>query len=149
MASVSPPVNWTVYSDPSDRMVTLPMEHMVSRDRNVATTSDRLAAMGAMLQKGVAVPEERSVVPIPRPIVYSVQDKSRQLIGLLRGQRNTSLRALYAMAGSRSEVVATFLSLLTMCSMGSVTIDRDESNDYVVHFTGGDTEAILESMDYG
>ena len=52
------------------------------------------------------------------------------------------------MADSRSEVVATFLSLLTMCSMGSVTIDR-EDGEYTVRFTGGDTEAILESIDYG
>ena len=107
-----------------------------------------LAALAGMLQKGTAVPEQEAAVSIPRPIVYSVQDKSRQLIGLLRKKGRSSLRALYAMAASRSEVVATFLSLLTMCSMGSVTIDQD-GDDYAVQFTGGDTEAILESMDYG
>ncbi len=106
-----------------------------------------LAALAGMLQKGVPQREEETSVPIPRPIVYSVQDKSRQLIGLLRGRRYT-LHQLYAMASSRSEVVATFLSLLTMCSMGSVTIRR-EGEDYAVEFTGGDTEAILENMDYG
>ena len=113
------------------------------------TSWELLAAMANMLQKGVSVPAETSAVSIPRPIVFSVQDKSRQLIGLLRQRGSTSLQSLYAMAASRSEVVATFLSLLTMCSMGSVTIDRDESDDYVVHFTGGDTEAILENIDYG
>ena len=107
-----------------------------------------LSALAGMLQKGVPVPEEEASVPIPRPIVYSVQDKSRQLIGLLRSNGRSSLRALYDMAASRSEVVATFLSLLTMCSMGSVTIDR-EGDDYTVCFTGGDTEAILENIDYG
>ena len=107
-----------------------------------------LAALAGMLQKPVPEREEQTVVPIPRPIVYSVQDKSRQLIGILRREKHTSLKALYAMADSRSEVVATFLSLLTMCSMGSVTIDR-KGDDYAVTFTGGDTEAILESIDYG
>ena len=107
-----------------------------------------LAALAGMLQKGVPVREEEAAVAIPRPIVYSVQDKSRQLIGLLRAHGRYTLRQLYAMAASRSEVVATFLSLLTMCSMGSVTIDR-EGDDYAVRFTGGDTEAILENMDYG
>ena len=107
-----------------------------------------LAALAGMLRKGVPVPEQETSVPIPRPIVYSVQDKSRQLIGYLRKKGRSSLRALYAMAASRSEVVATFLSLLTMCSMGSVTIDR-EGDDYAVNFTGGDTEAILENIDYG
>ena len=107
-----------------------------------------LAALAAMLQKGVPAREDEHAVPIPRPIVYSVQDKSRQLIEYLRGRGRSSLRSLYALARSRSEVVATFLSLLAMCSMGSVTIDR-EGDDYAVRFTGGDTEAILENIDYG
>lgn len=107
-----------------------------------------LAALAGMLRKGVPVREDEAAVPVPRPIVYSVQEKSRELIGYLRQRGRTALRTLYAMASSRSEVVATFLSLLAMCSMGSVTIDR-EGEDYTVNFTGGDTEAILESIDYG
>ena len=107
-----------------------------------------LAALGGMLQKGIPAKEETASVPVPRPIIYSVQEKSRQLIGYLRERGSASLRQLYAMAESRSEIVATFLSLLTMCSMGSVVIDRT-GEDYAVRFTGGDTEAILESMDYG
>ncbi len=106
------------------------------------------AALAGMLQKGVSVPEEESRVAVPRPIMYSVRDKGRQLIELLSGRRTAPLRELYAMAASRSELVATFISLLEMCSMGSVTIDR-EGEDYLVTFTGGDTEDILESMDYG
>ena len=107
-----------------------------------------LSALAGMLQKGVPAKEEERVVPIPQPIIYSVQEKSRELIGYLRKNGTATLQGLYAMAASRSEVVATFLSLLTMCSMGSVTIAR-EGADYTVSFTGGDTEAILESMDYG
>ena len=107
-----------------------------------------LAALAGMMRKGVPAREENAAVPIPRPIIFSVQEKSRQLIGYLRKKGSAPLRTLYAMASSRSEVVATFLSLLTMCSMGSVTIDR-EGDDYAVHFTGGDTDAILENIDYG
>ena len=107
-----------------------------------------LAALAGMLRKGVPVSEEAAPVPVPRPIVYSVRDKGRQLIGILRARGRTSLRELYAMAVTRSELVATFLSLLTMCSQGNVTIDR-EGEDYAVRFTGGDEEAILESFDYG
>ena len=112
------------------------------------STWELLEAMAGMLQKGVPAREEERVVPIPQPIIYSVQEKSRELIEYLRKRESSSLSALYAMASSRSEVVATFLSLLTMCSMGSVTIAR-EGTDYTVRFTGGDTEAILENMDYG
>ncbi len=107
-----------------------------------------LAALAGMLGKSVPAREEETAVPIPRPIIYSVRDKSRQLIELLRKRGTSTLRQLYAMAASRSEVVATFLSLLSMCSMGSVTIDK-EGDDYTVRFTGGDTEAVLESIDYG
>lgn len=109
-----------------------------------------LGALAGMLRKGTAVPEEEleGVRAIPRPLVYSVRDKGRQLIGLLRRQGDTPLAELYAMAESRSELVATFLSLLEMCSMGSVRIHRREEG-YVVSFAGGDTEEILESMDYG
>lgn len=109
-----------------------------------------MAALAGMMRKGAAVPEEEltGVRAIPRPILYSVRDKGRQLIGLLRERGDTRLYDLYAMAESRSELVATFLSLLEMCSMGSVAIRRQEE-EYIVSFTGGDTEAILESMDYG
>ncbi len=108
-----------------------------------------LSALAGMLKKGAVVPEEESRVrAIPRPIMFSVRDKGRQLIDILQKYGDTSLNRLYAMAESRSELVATFISLLEMCSMGSVSIHRQE-NDYIVSFTGGDTEAILESMDYG
>ena len=107
------------------------------------------SALAGMLSKGASIPEEAvSVRAIPRPIVYSVRDKGRQLIDLLQKRGDTNLSELYAMAATRSELVATFISLLEMCSMGSVKIRRQEQ-EYIVRFTGGDTEAILESIDYG
>ena len=110
-----------------------------------------LSALSGMLSKGAVVPEEETSVPaIPRPILYSVRDKGRQLIEHLRKSGSTSLRSLYAMASSRSELVATFISLLEMCSVGSVSLEPSpEAGDFFVRFTGGDTEAILESIDYG
>ena len=108
-----------------------------------------LAALASILGKGTPVPEEEAPVrAIPRPITYSVREKGRQLIDYLRKNGDTSLSRLYAMAATRSELVATFLSLLEMCAMGSVTIS-DGEGDLIVRFAGGDTEAILESMDYG
>ncbi len=107
------------------------------------------SALAGMLTKGVAVPEEEtSVRAIPRPIIYSVRDKGRQLIELLRSRGDTSLHSLYEMAASRTELVATFLSLLEMCSVGSITL-QIQDDDYIVRFTGGDTDTILENMDYG
>ena len=109
-----------------------------------------LAALAKMREKGMTVPEEESTVvrAIPRPIIYSVRDKGRQLLELLRREGDMSLTKLYAMARSRSELVATFLSLLEMCSAGSVLLTMGQE-DCQVHFTGGDTDELLESMDYG
>jgi len=106
-----------------------------------------LHALAGMLARGAAVPEEETSISIPRPILYSVRRKGRQLIGLLRQFGPTPLQTLYNIAGSRSELVATFLSLLEMCSTGSVQIDRTNvEGGYIVRFTGGDTEEILENI---
>ena len=107
-------------------------------------------ALANMMTKGVAVPEEQAVVRIPRPIAYSVRDKGRQIINILQHGSRVTLRSLYDMAQSRSELVATFLSLLEMMSYGSARLEAEEDG-YVVEFSGADTDAdaILESMDYG
>ena len=62
-----------------------------------------LAALAGMLQKGVPQREEETSVPIPRPIVYSVQDKSRQLHGLqpLGGGGHLSVAADHVLHGQR------------------------------------------------
>jgi chromatin segregation and condensation protein Rec8/ScpA/Scc1 (kleisin family) len=56
------------------------------------------------------------------------------------------LEDLYRDCASRSEVVATFLSMLELCSMGGVHIDREEAG-YRLSFVGGDVEQILEKIE--
>lgn len=103
-----------------------------------------LAAMAAMMTKPAPVPEEEARIVMPKPIIYSARQKSRQIIRLL-GERNIALRELYAMAQSRSELVATFISVLEMCALGSVRVEKEE-DELVVRFIGGDTEEILENI---
>ena len=81
----------------------------------------------------------------PKRIVYGVREKSREILRIL-GEGATSLRALYDMGRSRSEVVATFLSVLELCSMGSVLITEEEG-ELMLSFTGGDTESIIEAIE--
>ena len=109
-----------------------------------------LAAFAGMLRKAAAAPEEEQtfVRAIPRPILYSVREKGRELAALLRERGSMTLRGLYALAGSRSELVATFLSLLEMCAAGSVRLTLEE-REYRVRFIGGDNDAIPEGSDYG
>ena len=73
-----------------------------------------------------------------------MRTKSRELITLLQ-TAPAKLNDLYAQCESRSEIVATFISILELCSMGSVEISGEES-DYTVTFIGGNVEDILERI---
>ena len=88
-------------------------------------------------------PELRALAP--KRIVYGVRDKSREIIRIL-SEGPTTLRALYEAGHSRSEVVATFLSVLELCSMGSVLISEEEGAQLLT-FAGGDTESIIEAIE--
>ena len=107
---------------------------------------DLLKALYTVFSRGVRASEEEDTIAraIPKRIVYSIRDKSRQILGSLRAGPST-LKALYEQCASRSEVVATFMSVLEMCSMGSIHIDRRDG-DYVVEFVGGDVDEILEKI---
>ncbi len=107
---------------------------------------DLLRAMLGVYSRGVKTPETDLLSPtIPKRIAYSVRDKSRQLLEKLR-RKGSSLKSLYQDCASRSEVVATFLSILELCSMGSIKLIRGD-DDYRVEFCGGDVEEILERIE--
>lgn len=80
----------------------------------------------------------------PSRIVYEVRAKSREIIEkLLAGDEK--LNTLYAQCSSRSEIVATFISVLELASVGSLIISGEEG-DYTLSFNGGDVEEILEKI---
>lgn len=80
----------------------------------------------------------------PSRIVYEVRTKSRELIERLQSGP-AKLSALYTACGSRSEIVATFISILELCSMGSVELSGEE-DDYTLTFIGGNVDEILERI---
>lgn len=80
----------------------------------------------------------------PSRIVYEVRTKSRELISMLQSG-DAKLEALYSQCESRSEIVATFISILELCSMGSVVLEG-EDGDYTLKFVGGNIEEILEKI---
>lgn len=80
----------------------------------------------------------------PSRIVYEVRTKSRELIRLLQNG-DMRLNELYLGCESRSELVATFISVLELCSMGSVEL-RGEDGDYTLSFVGGNIDEILEKI---
>ena len=80
----------------------------------------------------------------PSRIVYEVRTKSRELIDRLQAGP-AKLSELYSECRSRSEIVATFISILELCSMGSVELTGEES-DYTLSFVGGDVGEILDRI---
>ena len=109
---------------------------------------DLLCALRNIYSRGVPSSEERDAGirnAIPKRIVYSVRSKSRQILARLR-TGTASLNTLYQDCGSRSEVVATFVSVLELCSMGSIRIERREEQ-YYLEFVGGEMDEILEQIE--
>ena len=64
----------------------------------------------------------------PKPIIYSVRAKSNQLVGLLRERGHMPLRELFGVCKSRSELVATFLSVLELCSAGQIRVTGERGS---------------------
>ena len=108
---------------------------------------DLLRALYRVYSRGGKTPEteDRIGAAIPKRIIYSVRSKSRQILERLRSGEET-LETLYRECTSRSEVVATFMSVLELISMGSVHIDRVEES-YRLRFVGGDVDEILEKIE--
>lgn len=75
----------------------------------------------------------------PKPIIYSVREKSSELLKLLQKCGGMALRELFGMCKSRSELVATFLSVLELCSAGQIRVTA-EQNDYNVDALSTDSD---------
>lgn len=105
-----------------------------------------ITAISAMLARGTRTiePESRPRI-VPKRIIYGVREKSRQLIELLRQSGSESLEKLYEICQSRSELVATFVSILELCSIGSIRMSEKGDGIYL-SFNGGDVEGIIESI---
>ena len=84
---------------------------------------------------------------MPRKITYSVKTKSRAIISRLK-LRDMKLSELYSECSSASEIVATFVSVLELCSQGTlkISVTRDGSG-YELSFAGGDIDHIIEKID--
>lgn len=108
--------------------------------------ADLLRALREVYARGVKLPESDLLSPaIPSRIAYSVKSKSRELLDRLRDGKR-SLSELYRSCASRSELLAAFLSVLELCSMGSIHLSRAE-DDYFVEFVGGDVNEIVERIE--
>ncbi len=105
---------------------------------------DLLRAMYRIYSRGGKPSPPDMLEKVPRRIVYSVRDKSLQILNRLR-EGTVTLAQLYRECGSRSEIVATFVSVLELCSIGSVHIEQSEDS-YTIRFIGGNVDEIMEKI---
>ena len=110
-----------------------------------------LKALSDVLLRAKSAPEAEAEEPerrrriYPKRIVYNVRDKSREILLRLRNAGRLSLSEFYRMSRSRSEVVATFISILELCSIGRTSLQQ-ENDEIMVSFTGGDIDEILTQI---
>lgn len=107
--------------------------------------ADLFKALYAVITRGGKPTEPEFVHRIaPTRIVYEIRTKSSELIARLQSGP-AKLSELYSACRCRSEIVATFMSILELCSMGSVELSGDKS-DYTLSFTGGNVNEILDRI---
>ena len=105
--------------------------------------SDLTAAVLAWQARQAAAkpPDGRLLRRTVRPEPYRVEEKARQLLDVLEQQGPTSLTALVARSGSRSEATAVFLALLELCRGGKVHLAGTMEDPSIS--LRGEEEAIL------
>ncbi len=69
--------------------------------------------------------ESSSGFRFPERIVYSVTEKTDELLERLRGKGREMLSDIFLGCGSRTELVATFIALLELCREGSIVIEGE------------------------
>ena len=109
---------------------------------------DLLSALYSVLSvsKDKAIDTDTLEKSIPHKVVYSVKNKSRHILARLR-LRDIKLSELYSECCSKSEVVATFVSVLELCAMGSIAVNHTKDGQgYELSFIGGDVDNILEKI---
>ena len=110
------------------------------------TEVDLLSALLTVYLRDSDKPARYPVVhpSYPGRVLFSVREKSRHIVSALRSGPRT-LREIFTECGSRTEVVAAFLSILQLCSFGSVSVTEDDGA-YVVSLVNDDVEKILEKI---
>jgi len=106
-----------------------------------------LRALGSVFARGLrAVETEENRRIVPRRIVYNVREKSREIISWLGSAGPLALRELFGRSGSRSELVATFISILELCAGGNLLLTEFESGIIASLADGINIDAALETI---
>lgn len=107
-----------------------------------------LSAVADMLARGGQSPEPSEPRQLmPKKIVYAVRTKSREIVALLQEYGTLTLQALFSETADRSELVATFLSVLEMCAAGGLKISATDAGFSVSLAEDADAQKLIETID--
>lgn len=109
------------------------------------TVSELFLALASVFTRSGKSQAASSEILVPKRIIFSVREKSYQLLGLLRSGAVRTLKELVALSRSRSEVVATFISVLELCASGNLLISEEDGELAISFLDSGDIE-ITESV---
>jgi segregation and condensation protein A len=109
------------------------------------TKAELFSALALVLTRGGKQQATSSDILVPQRIIYSVRDKSFQLVHLLKSGAVRTLRELYAMSASRSELVATFISILELCASGNLLI-AEQDGEMTVALSGSGEDFAAEPV---
>ena len=106
------------------------------------------------LADAFAAMQERSERLLPPPVSnfagivgtepFPVTVKAAQLLKRLLSHGVCKFRALFRGSKSRSEIVATFLAILELCKLKSVSVEQAEDDDVSVTYLKMPDEAVVE-----
>jgi Uncharacterized conserved protein len=94
-----------------------------------------MAFMSVFARGDLSRSSDRIGILVPKRIIFGVREKCEQLISLLQSGRVHTLKELYLMSRTRSEVIATFISVLELCSAGNLEI-TDNDGELAVSLCG-------------
>lgn len=103
--------------------------------------AELISALASIFSRSSSGLPQKAEIMVPKRIIYGVREKSSQLLSLLKSAGAKTLKQLYGLSHSRSEVIATFISVLELCSMGNLEIR--ESDGEMTVFLINDTVAEL------
>lgn len=81
----------------------------------------------------------------PKRIIRSVKQKSRIILRQLEQRGSMTLLSVFHDCEDKSDMITAFLSVLELCSLGSILVSEADDG-YVLTFAGGDVEEIIESI---
>lgn len=67
----------------------------------------------------------------PERIVFSVTEKTKQIVSLLTANGPMTLNCIFQRSASRTELVATFIAILELCHDGSISIEGEDGETSV------------------